>query len=113
MYNRTPTFVKKENAVLKANSKPTISMETRYRMMFFASLISFVEEYGYVLKDEVRVQQSAKMRDFLSAAKKLTYKLEKDLPQAAEMLNENIKENLFIFEEEFLKEVKKALGSEG
>ena len=83
--------------------------ETPYKMMFFASLITFIEEYGYVIKDEVRVQQNAKMRDFLKAAKNLTYKLQKDLPPAAEQLNDEVVDNLFIFEQEFIKAVKDAI----
>ena len=89
-----------------------ITRETQYRLVFFGALISFIEEYGYVLKDDIRIQQNAKMRDFLKAAKNLTYKLEKDMAPEAEVLNEEIKKNLFVFEEQFIEQMNKVLGSE-
>lgn len=69
--------------------------QVAYRMAIFGCIVSFLEEYGYYIKDDIRVQQNAKMRDFLKAAKALTYKLEKDLPSGAESFGEDVKGMFF------------------
>ena len=87
--------------------------ETPYKMIFFTAMISFIEEYGYVLKDEVRVQQNSKLRDFLKAADDLTYRFQKDLPPSAEKLNDEVIDNMYIFEEEFITAVRAAIIDKG
>ena len=69
--------------------------EVVYRGAIFGCAVSFLEEYGYYLKDDVGVKNNAKMRDFLKAAKNLTYKLEKDLPPEAEAFSEQVKGMFF------------------
>lgn len=74
--------------------------EAVYRGAIFGCAVSFLEEYGYYLKDDVGVKNNAKMRDFLKAAKNLTYKLEKDLPPEAEAFSEQVKGMFFDLAEE-------------